>query len=55
MAYLKKKYRCVKCGVRTINNQTVGSHCSYCWDNFVVTTTIEMPIDQNLRKWLAEK
>jgi len=54
MEYPERKYKCVKCGSPTINNQAIGSHCHICWDELTVTV-IEMPIDQNLRKWLAKK
>lgn len=54
MEYPKRKYKCVKCGRSTINNQVIGSHCYICWDELCVTV-IEMPINQNLREWLAKK
>lgn len=51
MNFPKRKYKCVKCGCPTINNQVVGSYCPICWDELIVTK-IDMPIFQNLRKWL---
>ena len=47
----KRKYKCVKCGVTTYNNQRIGPHCHICWDE-LCNTVIEMPIQYNLEKWL---
>lgn len=53
MEYLERKYKCVKCGRPTINNQTIGSHCHICWDELIVTIIL-MPIHNNLKKWLEK-
>lgn len=47
----KRKYKCVKCGVATYNNQIIGSHCKICWQELAITE-IQPPIQCNTKKWL---